>query len=220
MIRSLAARLPEGIRLELKRLNHLRQLRAGHFVSPEPEFRELDRWVRPGDWVLDVGANVGHYTARLSELVGAEGRVVAFEPIPETFAMLAAVASSCPAGNVTLVNAAASDRTGTVAMDVPEFSEGSRNFYQASIRSDGVGRRIGTLRIDGLDLPRISLAKIDVEGHEAAVLRGMEQLLRRDHPVLIVEGLDDEVERITRELGYERTHQQGSPNHVFALPER
>jgi FkbM family methyltransferase len=215
MMRSLAARLPESVRLELKRLNHLRQLRRGRFVSPEPEFRQLERWVRSGDWVLDVGANVGHYTARLSELVGADGRVIAFEPIPETFAVLAAIAAACPGSNVSLINAAASDRTGTVAMSVPEFAEGTRNFYQASIRSDGAGRRIATLAVDGLGLPRVSLAKIDVEGHEGAVLRGMEALLRRDRPTLIVEGDAGESESLLEELGYAAERTPGSPNVVY-----
>lgn len=219
MIRRLAAHLPEGVRLELKRLNHLRQLRAGRFASPEPEFRALERWVHPGDWVLDVGANVGHYTARLSNLVGAQGRVVAFEPMPETFAILASVAAACPHGNITLVNAAASDRTDLVSMSAPAYASGGRNLYQARIGDDDAGRSIATLPIDALALPRVSLAKIDVEGHEAAVLRGMAQLLGRDRPVLIVEGLDAEVDRLTRELGYEATHTVGSPNHVLVVPE-
>ena len=50
--------------------------------------------VSPRDWIVDVGANVGHYTKRLSELVGPKGRVIAFEPILETFSILSESALS------------------------------------------------------------------------------------------------------------------------------
>lgn len=48
----------------------------------------------PGDWALDIGANVGHYTKRMSDLAGPEGRVIAFEPVPDTFAVLCANAQA------------------------------------------------------------------------------------------------------------------------------
>ena len=60
------------------------------FVSDEPEFAVLDQYVRPGDWVVDVGVKIGHYTKRLSDLVGLNRRVLAFEAMPVTFSILAA----------------------------------------------------------------------------------------------------------------------------------
>ena len=57
--------------------------------------------------------------------------------------------------------------------------------------------------IDSLQFPsRISLAKIDVEGHELAALKGMQNLVKRDHPVLIVEGQAEPVSEYLRALGY------------------
>src|SRR6266581_7664130 len=89
LVKRIAATLPPLWQNELKRIHFRRQMRRGTFVTPEPEYAILPTLISVGDWVIDVGANVGHYTKRLSELVGPTGRVIAFEPVPETFALLA-----------------------------------------------------------------------------------------------------------------------------------
>src|SRR5690606_41619503 len=63
---------------ELKRIHFSRQIKKGNFVTDEPEYKVLPNFIRKGDWVIDIGANVGHYTIQFSELVGKEGRVIAF----------------------------------------------------------------------------------------------------------------------------------------------
>jgi hypothetical protein len=102
IMKKLASRLPERSLLALKRLHYARLIRRGTFCSDEPEYSMLEQIVSPGDWVIDVGANVGQYTLRLSELVKASGRVFAFEPIPQTFELLAANCLLAPYRNVTL----------------------------------------------------------------------------------------------------------------------
>ena len=78
MIRSLVSVLPRSLRSSLRSLHHRRQMARGRFRSPEPEWDRLGEWLRPGDTALDVGANIGHYACRMSELVGGTGRVIAF----------------------------------------------------------------------------------------------------------------------------------------------
>lgn len=90
MLKRIAARLPNRWLSELKRIHFGRQIAKGTFESSEPEYRLLPDLIAPGDWVIDIGANVGHYTKAFSERVGARGRVIAFEPVPTTFALLAA----------------------------------------------------------------------------------------------------------------------------------
>jgi ubiquinone/menaquinone biosynthesis C-methylase UbiE len=90
-LKKLAARLPLRWQQELKRRYFANQIRKHSFRAPEPEFEMLSPMVSAGDWVLDVGANIGQYTLRLSELVGESGRVISFEPVPETFELLAAM---------------------------------------------------------------------------------------------------------------------------------
>src|SRR5580698_10220999 len=101
LLKRVASRFPVGLQQELKRVKFRRDIRNGTFRTDEPEFNRLREWVRVGDWVVDIGANVGHYTLELSSLVGRTGRVFAFEPIPETFELLAAHAARCENQNVT-----------------------------------------------------------------------------------------------------------------------
>lgn len=217
-LKRLSSKLPLRAQQALKRLQFARQIRSGRFQTPEPEYARLGQWVAAGDWVIDVGANVGHYTAQLSRLVGVTGRVLAFEPIPETFELLAANMAAAGARNVTLFNVAASAQVGTTGMTLPQFSSGLTNYYRAGITS-GVGElKVLTLPLDSVMPPaRITLIKVDVEGHELQALRGMRELLRRDLPRLIVEDVSKEVEMFLKSLGYAFTYQPGSPNRVYSV---
>jgi FkbM family methyltransferase len=177
----------------------------------------LERWVRAGDTVLDVGANIGRYTMKLSALVGPQGRVIAVEPVAETFLLLSENVSRSPHGNVTLLNVAASSGFEVVGMTVPRDASGIENLYQASIDggSEG-GPRVLTAPMDALRLPsRISLAKIDVEGHELAALEGMDRILTDDRPVLIVEDSSADLQTALAKRGYTSTQFDGSPNRVY-----
>ena len=122
-----AARLPERWQSELKRIHFGRQIIRGTFETSEPEYKILSQLIKPGDWVIDIGANVGHYTKRFSELVGVHGRIIAFEPVPTTFALLAANVQLFAHANVTLINAAVSDKFGVVGMSIPRSSTGLTN---------------------------------------------------------------------------------------------
>src|SRR5881296_3836076 len=110
-MKRLASLFPHSWQQELKRHYYRRQIRRQTFETAEPEFKLLSSIVSPGDWVIDVGANIGHYTKQFSELVGSEGRIFALEPVPDTFALLAANASLFKYRNVTLLNVAASEST-------------------------------------------------------------------------------------------------------------
>ena len=220
LVKRIAATLPPLWQNELKRIHFRRQMRRGTFVTPEPEYAILPTLITAGDWVIDVGANVGHYTKRFSELVGPTGRVIAFEPVPETFALLAANLQVLPKTNVTLINAAVSDKTNLIGMSVPAFDTGLRNFYQAHL-SDAADSdlRVLTLCLNSLDLAhKITLVKIDAEGHEAGVLRGMHQILLRDKPTLIVETCSREIEDSMERIGYTLEKLAGSPNVLFFAP--
>jgi FkbM family methyltransferase len=228
-LKNLASRLPLSWQTTLQRLHYRRKIRRGTFISQEPEFELLSTLVQPGDWVIDAGANVGTYTTRLAELVGPQGRVLAFEPMPQTFAHLASVVAYCGLANVSLFNVALSDHNcaGHALMVVPTWAQSTRlNYYEAHLVPADAGsldraQRVLTLSVDALPLPaRIALVKIDVEGHEVAALRGMERLLARDHPTVIVEHPHAEAVALLFGLGYKSTQTPGSPNTVFQVEEK
>jgi FkbM family methyltransferase len=212
LLKRLAAHLPAGAQHELRRIFFRSQIRRRSFFTDEKEYGLLDRFLRPGDWALDVGANVGHYTMRMAEIVGPAGRVVAFEPIPDTFALLTENVRHAAHANVSLLNCAASERTATVGMEIPRFPDGLENYYQAHVVSGAAGLTILALSIDSLALPAVRLVKIDAEGHELPVLHGMRKLVERDRPVLIVETSPGETTRLLESWGYRVERLPGSSN--------
>jgi FkbM family methyltransferase len=213
LLKRIAAHLPESLQHELRRVYFHQQIKRRRFVTDEKEYALLDSFLRPGDWAVDIGANVGHYTMRMAELVGRSGRVIALEPVPDTFALLAANARLFAHANVSLLNVAASDRMAAVGIELPQFSDGLTNYYQARLTGDPAGLTVLTVPIDALALPAtVRLVKIDVEGHELPVLQGMRGLLERDHPVLIVETGAQHTADLVNSLGYVIERLPGSSN--------
>lgn len=215
----LISRLPDSWQFELHRLWCAREIARSRFLTGEPESEILGDFVRAGDWVVDVGANVGQYTLQLSGLVGRAGRVLAVEPVPETFAVLASNVRHFPHTNVTLLNVALSDGAGVAPMFIPRFETGLRNYYQASLETARVGEascHVLTLPFDQLGIEhRLALIKVDAEGHDEKVLTGMSATIRRDRPVLIVENPNATTRHDLAELGYQERQLAGSPNTVF-----
>jgi FkbM family methyltransferase len=216
LIKRMLSYLPLRHQQAVKRRVYRRQITRDTFEAPEWEFTQLERWINPGDWVIDVGANIGHYTKRMSDMVGSSGRVFAIEPVADTFEILAANASCFAHRNVSLLNVAASHESGVLHVDVPRASNGLNNYFLASISETQQGAPVIGVPVDGLGIQqRVKLIKLDVEGHEINALRGMLKLLERDHPVLIVEGACQQVKFFLTELGYRFDQQADSVNRVF-----
>ena len=215
-IKIIASKLPKKIQQELKKLYFSYQIKNNNFVSDEKEYSKLQNWINADDWVIDVGANVGHYTKKLSEIVGIGGRVIAFEPMTATFELLASNVAKFSADNVSLMNAAASDSSAIQGMELPKFDTGLDNYYMAKIATDNPSFEILCISIDSLKLPSpVSLVKIDAEGHDLSVLKGMEITLTKDRPVLLIEDSSTEIELFLTNFGYSSERLDGSHNKVF-----
>lgn len=212
----IAARLPHRWQAELKRLHFGRQIAQDRFDTSEAEYGLLPQLLQPGDWAIDVGANVGQYTKRFSDLVGPRGRVLAFEPVPATFALLAANAERFAHGNVSLFNAAVSDQLQVLGMAIPRFPTGLQNYYEAHLTGAAdAGVQVLTVSLDALSIAqKVALIKIDAEGHEAHVLAGMWQLIERSRPVLIIETGSDQLVDEVKRRGYAVARSAGSSNVV------
>jgi FkbM family methyltransferase len=152
----------------------------------------IDRHVKAGDTVIDVGAYRGWYTDRLATRAGKRGRVHAVEPNASALPALKAIAKRHE--NVTIHEVAASDRSGTARLLRP---------YRDSRRIDAMGTLSNPV-VDGMphdeiqvavepldqllaDSGSITFIKCDVEGHEHEVLVGAEQLVRANRPVIVME---------------------------------
>jgi len=210
MLKSLAAQLPSGVQYQLKRAYFRSRIWWDRFDANEPEYAMLHDWLAPGDVVIDVGANIGQYTRRMAECVGDRGSVIAFEPMQQTFRLLTANVGDL--AHVTLLKLAASNVAREVSMDLPVFDSGLANYYRASISEQGT-YRVRAVPLDSLALNRLSLMKIDAEGHELEVLQGAQGMLTRFRPRLIVEA-SLPAESFLRDMGYTIKRFAGSPNFV------
>jgi FkbM family methyltransferase len=170
----------------------------------EPELQLIPALVRPGDTVLDVGANYGIYSYHLGRAVGPTGRVYAFEPIPFTAATFELVARLLRFRNVTLFKEGAGDRNGEVSFEMPIQASGALTAGQAHLggRDDerpGKERhhRYPTtrpvvcklVRIDDRlpDAREVSFLKADIEGSELFAFRGAARLIDQHRPTVLCE---------------------------------
>jgi len=213
--------LPFSWQQELKRKYYAFNIHKGGFTADEPDYNILEKYISKGDWVIDIGANIGHYTLKFSNLVGATGRVLAVEPVPETFEILTSNVLLFPFKNVSLFNVAASNQPAIIGMEIPFFSSGLKNYYMASITDKKTGLYVYCIPIDALPMCNpVRMIKIDAEGHEYQILLGMKKLLEQDKPYLIIETNSDNVFDYLKELGYVKKRIKDSPNYFFDISKR
>jgi FkbM family methyltransferase len=138
--------------------------------------------------------------------------------VPDTFELLAAAACLAPFPNITLFNAAASDLTTLASMSIPRLSTGLPNYYRAHLGDGPPDVNTLCVPIDALQLrTRVAFVKIDAEGHELAVLRGMTALLGARSPHALVEDSSQSIADFLDRFGYSMTRQADSPNVTFSV---
>lgn len=180
---------------------------VGHF---DPELRLLPYLCDRAKASIDVGASIGNYTVHL---LNHSSKCYAFEPRPEAAAYIAQKLTAGPDSRLRVEAVVLSDRSGEIELRVPVNDAG-----RSSIEKANLVEQLGTVmvmtvpmrRLDDYDaMEPVGCIKIDVEGHEEAVLRGAKRILVRDHPSLIVEIEErhkhnsiSTVNGILRELGY------------------
>lgn len=156
------------------------------------ELRALVAALKPDDLAVDVGANKGSYLWALSRAVPA-GSVVAFEPQPRLAAYLKEACRAAGLANVVVEGAGVSDRTGHLTLAIPGIGASSPGAsFEAAVRQRGPCRtvEVPTYSLDeyfATERRRIGAIKIDVEGHELAVLRGSVRLLAQHAPIVVCE---------------------------------
>jgi FkbM family methyltransferase len=158
----------------------------------EPNFTIwLERTLRPGDVFVDVGAHLGYFSLLASRLVGPAGAVVAIEPLSVSFELLRRNIATNGASNIRAVNAAAWDETASMALyGAPATSAGVTTLYPSVAALHGF-QATGTVAAEPLgslltaeELRRARVIKVDVEGAEWRVVRGLLTALPETRPDL------------------------------------
>ena len=215
ILRRLLSMLPPAWRRAAKRAYYPRMLRRFP-ASRWPGASVVERLLRPGDVVVDAGANIGYVSMLLARWVGPTGRVYSFEPMPETYAFLRHNMASLGLRQVEALHLALSSQQGEGRMTVPDYPDGGPNFYEAHLLAEAGGDGAVSVAVRRLDdvlarEPRpVAFMKIDVEGHEWELARGAERRLVQDRPALFVElsgppcgdGPAGRLARHLHELGY------------------
>jgi FkbM family methyltransferase len=141
----------------------------------------LESLVTPGSTVIDAGANLGLYTVRFARATGPAGLVVAFEPCPETAALLAHNVRVNGYAQVRVERRAVADRPGRLPLHLSTTNIGDHRLYAAEPTRETV--EVEVVRIDDVVQARgaLSLVKMDIQGGEPHALRGMAATLAA-HP--------------------------------------
>ncbi len=169
---------------------------------------QLQKRVKSGMVVLDVGAHVGYYTRLCASLVGNTGQVIAFEPHPRTFQVLSKnVAQS---ENVQLFQVAVAESEGTAelydylmmsASGSLHYDESMVDLQKSQRKEQDVAPRLSndfsmakytvkTVPIDDcleqLDIQQVDVVKMDIEGAEIGALRGMQKTIQQSPNLALI----------------------------------
>ena len=159
-----------------------RQIYFGLYERPLT--RHLRKVLRKGSVFYDIGANVGYFTLLASELVGGEGEVHAFEPVPANSELLARNIEQNTIQNVILNEIAVSSEPGTLTLFLPDvaINTGWASIVPSDRRHQEL--QVPTIALDdyvsrvGVRSPDV--IKIDIEGAEPRALAGMGALIRSE----------------------------------------
>lgn len=182
---------------------------AGHrLFKPATHIGLIESFCRPGDCVLDIGANVGDWTLQIALRVGRQGRVIAFEPVPYLAETIAKTARINRHDWVEVCQLALSSTDGTAEFSVERGNSGGSRLGR--MNGDFSHITVKTARLDSIlsmrsDIERIDFVKIDVEGFEDQVLQGARETLSRYRPSLLIES------------GFESAQQRTSIHDLLAI---
>jgi FkbM family methyltransferase len=155
----------------------------GEFSRGETQlFAQL---IAPQTLVVDIGANIGAHTIFLAHAVGPRGLVFAIEPQRVVFQLLCANLALNEVNNVRAIRAGAGRARGQAFIPVFDYAKPG-NFGGIGL-SESSGEPVELVSIDSLQLPACHFMKIDVEGHEQAVIAGAVETISRFRPTLYVE---------------------------------
>jgi FkbM family methyltransferase len=141
-------------------------------------FKQL---IKPGDTVLDIGANIGYYTLLFAKLVGREGKVYAFEPDPTNMELLRKNVKVNGYQNVITEQKAISDQSGTIQLYLNDGNKSDHRIFDS-----GDGRQsinIETINLDEYFAKKqvdVDLIKIDIQGAEIIAFQGMQKTLAKN----------------------------------------
>lgn len=153
--------------------------------------------IKPGDVVLDIGANIGAHTLHLAECAGPQGKVIAFEPTDYAFSKLVrnvqlnpelATRVQCKQYMLVAVETANTPTVPLYSSWPLKEEEGGHDLHRGRLMTtSGASPRTLDSALSALGLVRLDCIKLDIDGYECEMLRGAREVLTRWHPTIIME---------------------------------
>jgi FkbM family methyltransferase len=196
----------------------------------EPELQAALRdFLKPGQVIYDVGANIGYVTMMLAHHTGPAGKVFAFEALPANVERIQKNVALNGLENVSVVSAAVLDKAGDVTFYVHESVGMGKAAGSAGRREEQYKAEI---TVAGLALdefvfqrgnPAPEVVKMDIEGGEVLAIPGMKKILETYHPLMLLELHGEESEKVAWEVltagGY-TLHEMAEGYPVIETPEK
>ena len=175
----------QGHKMFIDSKSSLRLLILGAYEPFETEL--VQKEIKRGDVVLDIGANIGYYTLIFAKLVGEEGKVFAFEPDPTNFSLLKKNVEINGYKNVELVQKAVSNKTGKIKLYLSRYNNVCHCIYNSHDGRQSI--EVETIRLDDYFKNyngEVDFIKMDIEGAEGEAIQGMFNLLKKNNNVKII----------------------------------
>jgi len=172
---------------------------ACHSITTDKETNELKflkKIIKKGDYVVDIGANIGYYTLFFASLVGPTGKVFAFEPEPKNFSILKKNVENNLLDNVIIYQKAVGSKNKNIKMKLSD----SIGFHHISDHGD---LDLDCIRLDD-HIQNVNFIKMDAEGYEVEILKGMPNLLQRNVTIM-------------SEFNYKLLQKYNSPSEFFKI---
>lgn len=141
----------------------------------------------PGTTVIDLGANIGSFAIAVAKQLDGMGQVIAVEPQERLFYALAGNIALNNLFNARAIWAAASDAVGSILVPNLDFQSPGRHEAMSLVNGVKQGYTVPTVTVDSLNLSRLDLLKIDIEGMEPKALDGAKTTIERCRPIIIAE---------------------------------
>ena len=183
-------KVPGNFYMLLNPTEHIQQQLFWYGYYEKEVLNLIERVLKPGDVFLDIGANIGYFSL-LAASRESKCKVIAFEPAGNIYEQLRANISLNHLTNITTLNAAAGEKSEEKEL----FLSSADNLGMSSLKQPGnFSGKTEMVKVVAIDdwlknsgLTKIDLVKIDVEGGELAVLKGMKETLSKLKPLLIIE---------------------------------
>ena len=215
----------EGVILELDQSDPVASGAIALGVYERYESELFRSKIKPGMAIIDIGANLGYYTAIASRLAGEQGLVVAFEPEPNFFKLLSRNIRRNNMKNVIPFELAIAEKNGLVNLYLSNENKGHNSIIRSEELKTSVQIKTTTLDdfLASQKITKVDIIKMDVEGAEILALEGMKNTLIQHLPLLFLEFSPHSIIKINRnpidfllnlrEIGYSifeinKTHQR------------